>query len=279
MRYLFFAPLALLLLIAPGANASPVKVKPTYAITAASVSGKSVKFTLTSTLPSSVKSCPGKKTKLEASVNSGSKKIWDSARAYTLDSEVCVALFKGKLPAKKYGKTVKFSFSFPGTKKIKKFSGSKKLKLVPPAANTGGPGTPTQEIGPQAFGKWRAEDPLDSSHQFMFTIKSPDHAVPGITNWLGGNTVMDCGSSYEHQYVNFNWNQAFTLGGPIGKTTYSDNVGFAHGLLYTFNFSFTTAHEGSGSMTALGDYDVGGGVIKTCSVSFNFTLNWAGPEF
>lgn len=277
MRYLLLAPLAALLALAPGAEAAALKAKPTYAVKSAAVSGKSVKFVLTVAFAANAGKCP--KEKIAASSGTGStKKIWGT-KHYTLDSDVCTAAIHGKLAKSKYGKSVKFKFSFPGGKTVKKFSGSKTLKLVTPPAPVPGPSPPTFEVGPQAFGKWRAEDPLDTNHQFLFTIKSPDHAVPGITSWLGGYTVMNCGASYEAQHVNFNWNQAFSLVGPIGKAVYTDNVGFAHDLTYTLNFSFANATQGSGSMTALGGYEVEPNVVKTCAASFNFTLNWAGPEF
>jgi hypothetical protein len=91
---------------------------------------------------------------------------------------------------------------------------------------------------------------------------------------------MFCGAGYPATVVNFHWNKAFALGGQVGKVEYNDNTGFAHDLLYTLNFSFANAHQGSGSMTAVGGYDMGGaGGVQNCSVSFNFNLNWTGPEF
>ncbi|MGH2959310.1 MAG: hypothetical protein ACRDKE_06875, partial [Solirubrobacterales bacterium] len=151
MRYSILALLASALVFAPGANAAAVKVKPTYAVTAAAKSGKNVKFTISVTV-ANVPKCTGKVT---ATHKLSKKKSVSWSARYTGDSAICTARIKGKLAVKKYGKTVKFSIKFPGNDSIKKFSATKSLKLSPPPPPPPpppGPGNPPlTTVGPQSF--------------------------------------------------------------------------------------------------------------------------------
>jgi hypothetical protein len=280
MRYFILGLFAAFAVAVPVAGAAAVKPTPSYSIAAAKVSGKNVKFDLLVKAASNVPGCKGTVT---ASHKISKKKTVSWTGKLKTTGTDCATTIKGKLPKAKFGKKVKFSIKFPGNKAIKKFSGTKSLTLVspplPPPPVTPGSAAPPAQIGPQAFGKWTGFRQPEDESKFMFTIKSPNYAVPGFSSWLGGNNSMNCGPGYEATQVPFNWSTPFTLSGPVGVAVSTDNGPNFSNMIYTFNFAFTTANEGSGNFSALGEFNVGGGVFKTCSLSYNFRLQWTGPEF
>lgn len=284
MRYFILVAAVALGITAPAAGAKPAKVAASYSVVVSSVSGANVKFVLVASIDGN--SVPGCKGKVTAShkLSKKSTKKWSGSLKQS--PVACSAKISGKLPKAKYGKDVKFTFTFPGNTSIKKFSKTKSLKLVTPTSVLplplpGGPPAPgpPAQVGPQAFGFWTGFRLPENESKFIFKIKSPGHTVSGFSNWLGGNNTMNCGVGFEATQVPFNWNTPFTLSGPVGQVVSEDNgPNFSH-MVYTFDFSFTNANEGSGSFSALGGFDVGGGDFRTCSLSYNFRLQWTGPEF
>jgi hypothetical protein len=271
--------LALLVGSADVAGAKAVKVTPTVSVTSAAVKGKKVTFAVYHALGLEVQGCAGK-VKMSHKISKKQTKSWSgSLKTSTLG---CGATIHASLPKANFNKKLKFTSKFAGNSKIKKFSITKSLKLSPPpppTTPTPGPVGPPASKGPQAFGKWLATRTSDDQEIFRFTIKAPDYAVPGFTNWLGFENILDCGAGNETTHVPFNWNQAFALGGQVGKAESEDTSVHTSHLLYVFNFSFANQNEGSGNFSANGGFEVSTGVFKSCHTALNFKLQWTGPEF
>lgn len=269
MRYPLLVLIAASLAFAPGASAAPVAVKPTYAVTAAAKSGKKVKFVLTVTLPPGIPSCP-KKERVTASTKLSRKKTAKWSARYTGDSAICTAAIHGKLSVAKYGKTVKFKIKFPGSKSIKKFSASKKLKLVPPPPPADDPGGIPATHGPQSPGQWYMFKAGDSSDIGMSFKINADYKVPAITRPSG--LPMNCTPSGIVS-VPFNWeNTFFGMGTQVGTVSSSGNSPYVTGMTYELTWNFANAHEGTGHFSATGTFN-NSGSIEPCSTSYDVTLS------
>jgi hypothetical protein len=133
-----------LALLAPGAAAAkgPAKVHPKLQVTAAKVTGGSLRFTVTVTFAppagaSAAAACKGK-LKLSEKVKHGKAPHWSG----TLKAKagLCAAAIKGRLPAKLFNHKVAFRIAFAGNGKVAAFARAPKLKLAPPHIRSGGVG-------------------------------------------------------------------------------------------------------------------------------------------
>jgi hypothetical protein len=280
MRYFILGLFAALLIVAPAASAKAVKVKPVYSVTAATKSGKNVKFTIAVTV-AQVPKCTGKVT---ATHKLSKKKSVSWSARYTGDSAICTAAIHGKLPAANYRKKTKFAIKFPGNDSIKKFSVTKSLTLTPPPAPpTPAPSPPTGNptpivYGPQKPGPWFMSD-VDPSGEdgFTFNLQS-DRKVPAFQH-LSGMT-MNCGSGHEATQVPFQWNNTFfDMGGQFGTVSSSGDRQYVTNMSYTVNFNFADAHSGTGHFAAVGNFqpDPGNAATLSCTESFDVTLSGGNP--
>lgn len=270
MRYSLLALFAALLAFAPSASAAPVKVKPVVSVTAATTVGKNVKFTIAVTV-ANVPKCKGKVTATHKV--SKKKRVSWSAR-YTGDSAICTAAIHGKLPAKNFGKKIKFSIKFPGNDFIKKFSASKSLTLTPPPAPPTGGTTIPIVLGPQKPGPWNMLAVDGSAGDMTFRIGA-DHKVPALLH--PSNLSMTCENGKAQ--LPFNWsNTFFSMGAQIGAVTSGDSGLSMVNMIYTLTWNFTDAHSGTGHFSASGGFVFASGQPAThCETSYNVTFSGGNP--
>ena len=142
-----------LLVVAGSAQAAAVKVKPTASVVGATKSGKYVRFQIGVKFPipagASAADCSGKVT---VSTKLSKKKTAKWSGKLAAVGPDCVATVKARLASAKYGKKLKFTVAFKGSKKLKPFSRSWKLRIVappppPPLPPAAPPAPPPLEAG------------------------------------------------------------------------------------------------------------------------------------
>lgn len=178
MRYFILGFLAALAVVAPVAQAEPVKTSPLVAVTYAEKGAKNVKFGFDVMLSPIPAKCSGT---LTVSRKISKKKTVRWTGKLSVKYGNCGTTIRGKLPKSNYGKTRKFKFKFPGSKSIREFSYNLSIKLAPPKPIAlppviGAPGS----LGPQHPGSWimfKKDDNTDSG--WSFTLR-PDYTVPGL---------------------------------------------------------------------------------------------------
>lgn len=274
MRYFILGLFAALAIVAPVAEAEPVKTSPLVALISAKTSGKNVKFDFDVLLTPTPKKCGGT---LTVSHKTSKKKTVKWTRKLTTNEGTCGTVIHGKLPKSNYGKTRKFKFKFPGSKSIKKFSSSQSFKLVPPKPIPLPPVVgPPGSVGPQHVGKWfifKKDDISDSG--ITFTIGA-DYKVSGLSRPSG--LTMSC-TPGGNTSVPFNWsNTSFGMGAQVGVVSSGDTNANTSNMVYSLTWNFTGPNTGTGHFSANGGFrSMVGGNFDPCFTEYDVTLSGGNP--
>ena len=280
-RYAGLIALATALLVVVGsAQAAAVKVKPTISVVSAAKSGKYVRFQIgvKFPIPAGVTApCSGKVT---VSTKLSKKKTAKWSGKLAAVGPACVAKVKAKLASVKYGKKLKFSVAFKGSKKLKPFSSSRKLRIVapppttplPPAAPPGLPGPPPLEVvGVHNKGNWDINAIGEDNSDFEFFIE-PDYSVAEIKTHPNGKVQLQCKSTTVQSSIIFNTGfEAKSDSITVHSTQNDDFISMVH----TFHFSWTSPTSGVGHYSSSGQYNIGDEETKVwehCTGGFNFVL-------
>lgn len=275
-----------MLVVAGSAQAAAVKVKPTASVVGATKSAKYVRFQIGVKFPipagSSAADCSGK---VSVSTKLSKKKTAKWSGKLAAVGTDCVAKVKAKLAASKHGKKVKFSVTYKGSKKLKPFSRSWKLKIVAPP-----PAVPLPTVSPPApppfeaagvhnKGYWdiNADDSAGNTDDFQFEIKS-DYSVTEITSTTGdgvpGEVDLTCGIATVQVPMIFD--TGFMAKSDIITVQSTHTWIPDKSMVHTFHFDWTTPTSGVGSYSASGQYNVGteeDPEWENCTGGFNFVLD------
>ncbi len=239
--------LAASLTLAPAAGAAaakgPDKVQPKLQVTAARVTGTSLRFTVTVTFSppsgtSAAAACKGK-LGLSEKVKHGKAPHW-SGRLKAM-AGLCVAPVKGRLPAKLFKHRVAFELAFAGNDKVAAFSRSSQLRLsAPKSTHPGGrseasspagagpgPGSPGPEpSGPQrvvytaADGYWEGAGLWDTGSGGSVAFLVEDGVISKVNSF--STFLMRCEKTdslpkVTYLYRELNYYQREVGLGPDGK--------------------------------------------------------------
>lgn len=274
---------AALLAVAGSAQAAAVKVKPTASVVGATKSEKNVRFQIDVKFPipagASAADCSGKVT---VSTKLSKKKTAKWSGKLAAVGADCVAKVKAKLAAAKYGKKVKFSVAYKGSKKLKAFSRSWKLKIVAPAPpvplpTAGPPAPPPLEMaGVHNTGWWDILSNDGDNDDFQFEIK-PDYSVTAITSTLGngspGNVELQCDTTSVQASVIFD--TGFMAKADMITVHSTQTYIPGKSMVHTFHFDWKTPTTGVGSYSSTGQYNVGteeDADWEQCDGDFDFVL-------
>lgn len=277
-----FAFAAALLVLAGSAQAAAVKVKPTASVVAATRSGEHVRFQIGVGFPipagASAVDCSGKVT---VTTKLSRKKTAKWSGKLVAVGPNCVATVKARLASTKYGKMLRFRFAYGGSKKLKPFSGSRKLKIVAPTKSTPTPTpTPTPPVVPPPLdvvgvhnkGHWDINPIGIGNDNFEFFIE-PDYSVAEITSTAGGDIQLQCETTNPQATMTFNTG---FVAKPDSLTVQStQNDAFNISMVHTFHFSWTSPLSGVGQYSSSGQHNVGTEetpVWEHCTGGFNFEL-------
>jgi hypothetical protein len=271
-----------LLVVAGSAQAAEVKVKPTASVVAATKSEKNVRFQIDIKFPIplglSAADCSGKVT---VSTRLSKKKTAKWSGKLAAVGPDCVAKVKAKLAAAKYGKKLKFSVAYKGSKKLKPFSRSWNLKIMapppapplPPAAPPAQP-PPLGEVGVHKKGRWDINaNGLADNDDFEFKIEA-DYSVEEIFSMGSGEVQLNCESTPVQAKMIFN--TGFIA--KADKITVQSTQTYAPGksMVHTFRFDWTSPISGVGEYSSTGEYNTGTEVVpewKQCTGGFTFVLD------
>jgi len=103
----------------------------------------------------------------------------------------------------------------------------------------------------------------------MFTITA-DNVIPFVDDF-GGSFKWYCGGAETLTSANFSFDHPLTVMNEAAGGEYTLVSGMTN-VVYRFDFKFTTATTGTGSFSAAGNYDDGGGGVQSCHVAQTFTL-------
>lgn len=274
-----------LLVVAASAQAAAVKVKPTASVAGATKSGKYVRFQIDVRFPIpagvSAADCVGKVT---VSTKLSKKKTAKWSGKLAADGPNCGAKIKAKLASTKYGKKLKFKVVFKGSKKLKPFSRSWKLRIVaplppqaPPAAAPAPPTPPGLEVvGVHNKGSWDINAIGLGNDDFEFFIE-PDYSVSEIWSTAGGEVQLQCETTNPQATITFN--TGFTAKPDVITVQSTQTDDFFISMVHTFHFSWTSPISGVGQYSASGQYNVGtveSPDFEQCTGGFNFELEHFG---
>lgn len=280
MKLIAFA--AALLVTAGSAQAAAVKVKPTASITAATKSSKYAKFQLGVAFPipagAAAADCSGKVT---VSTKLSKKKTAKWTGKLAALGPDCVAKVKARLVAKNYGKKLKFTVAFKGNKKLKPFSKSWNLKIVPPPPTPSPlpvappPPPPFSTVGVHNTGWWdiNSNDPDDDDFQFFI---KPDYSVTEITSTsppAPAYVKLQCTNSSPLASVTFD--TGFSAKQDMITVQSTQTYGLDKAMVHTFHFDWKSPITGVGSYSSIGQYNVGtedSPVYENCTGGFTFDL-------
>lgn len=275
---------AALLIVAGSAQAAAVKVKPTASVVGATKSGKYVSFQIGVKFPipagASAADCSGK---VSVSTKLSKKKTAKWSGKLAAVGADCVAKVKARLAAAKYGKKLKFSVAYKGSKKLKAFSRSWNLRIVapppvppppPPAAPPAPP--PFGMVGVHNTGWWDiiSNDPGDDDFQFFI---EPDYSVTEITSTNGdsspGEVELQCDTTSVQASVVFD--TGFEAKNDIITVHSTQTYIPGKAMVHTFHFDWTSPISGVGSYSSTGQYNVGTEADpewENCNGAFTFDL-------
>jgi hypothetical protein len=274
------------LVVAGSAQAAAVKVKPTASVVGATKSAKHVKFQIGVKFPIpagiSATDCSGKVT-VSTRVSKKKTAKW-SGKLAALGTD-CSAKVKGRLASTKYGKTLKFRVAFGGSKKLKPFSRTWKLRIVaPPPTPSPPPAAPPappalEAVGVHNKGHWDINAIGSDNDDFEFFIE-PDYAVSEIKSTDPGSPAkvkLQCDSTSPQASVTFN--TGFVAKSDILTVHSTQNDAFNKSMVHTFHFSWTSPISGVGQYSASGEYNVGTELApdwEQCTGGFSFELEHFG---
>jgi hypothetical protein len=256
---------------APSAGAVQ-KVRAAVEIGHAEKSGKNATFTIDVTfpVPAGLTAATACKGKVSASYKLSKKKTLKWSGSFKPNDIACLAEIKGKLPADKYGKKLKFGIDFKGSKSIKPFSVSKSLKIVappgPPVAPA--PVTPPANTGPPvafnpifAYGNW-ATDPPTTGYSSVFQFAFASDYSMGSFQQSGSSFRWNCTNvnyptpQLTSALVFFDTTFVVTNGTVDGSHHYSLSNGVTNDrdVDYTLHIGFDQHLTGHGTFTANGTW-------------------------
>lgn len=292
--------LSALVAASAAATTPPRPVTPSAVVTAASVSGSSLRTTIEVSFPvparvAATTACAGK---VRATTKLSRRTRRTLSGALTVAGNRCRVALRGLLPKALLGTTKAFRLTFAGNAAVKAFATTTKLKLVaPPAApvpapltqpttTSPAPATPappatgppaTSFFDPAYKGTWGTDPPSTGvNDQWVVTISSS--GTVGVSSF--GSFRWLCGDA--DTLTQANWNLVYQSTGSFTVANHAEDTAMhasgntSTNVHWTLDFDGPSLGTGHGTMSASGQYDYGVDGVKACHMTAAFTFYRSG---
>ncbi len=303
------AAIAIAPLPSEAAKPKPAKVKPAFAVVAASAAGKKTKASVTASfpLPSGVTAAKACKGKVAASAKVGGKtKTWSGKLSPSIDGPAsCGTTINAKLAGGALGMSVALKFVFAGNSAVAGFSVKKSLKIVPPSTPVPGqsplggntPGPPAPAPTSPANTTPASTTPAPTTPENTTPAGPPVSSTPVITysrgTWASDDssplgqvfrwTVGSDGVIHGIQAATFKWKCGDET--VFAQLRFDGDVSVLPSGIVTGGYNYvsgqTSVHYSvsmdlgpdtmTGSLSASGTWDYGANGVLSCATTETFT--------